>query len=140
MRLSSENFEGIDFDEVNIHLFPRVHTVRIRAVDADYSVLQDLDSTCLPDKKAYIFCPLERKTEIDSFTPTVYKFQPDGFTRVRKGEYVSWKSQKALCYKTFPLVKAINKWNVQTCYIEDVNALVLSIRRHGIYFDEQTST
>ncbi len=50
-----------DFDEVNIHLFPGVRTVRIRAIDSDHSVLEGCGTLCSPGKMAYIFCATKRE-------------------------------------------------------------------------------
>ncbi len=127
-----------DFDEVNIHLFPRVRTVRIRAIDAGHSVLQGCGLQCSPGKTAYIFCATSRKKEVESFRPTIFKFNSGGFTNVRKGEYVSWKPQKAISCETISILDAMKKWTVQACYVPNVDALIANITGEGIYFDEQT--
>ena len=127
-----------DFDEVNIHLFPRVRTVRIRAVDTEHANLQTCGLSCVPSKTAYIFCNAKSRDKVESFNPTVFKFDPVGFTRVRKGEYVSWLPQRAISFETLSIAEAIVKWNVQTCYVPDLDALIEKVTRKGIYFDEQT--
>jgi hypothetical protein len=127
-----------DFDEVNIHLFPRVRTVRIRTVDADHSILQSCGLSYVPGKTAYIYCARKCRVDVESFNPTVFKFNPDGFTRVRNGEYVSWTPQKAISCETFLIGDAIKKWNIEVCYVADLDAIIASIARQGIYFDEQT--
>jgi hypothetical protein len=127
-----------DFDEVNIHLFPRVRTIRVRARDAGHSVLQALRLPCLPGKSAYIFCSASRQSEVEIFKPTIYKFDRRGFTKVRNGEYVSWAPQKAISQETVMISKAIIRWNIQACYVRDIDRLIAALTQADIYFDEQT--
>src|SRR5690348_6678507 len=68
-----------DFDEVNIHLYPRVRTARVRAVDADALTLQRFGLPCVPGKTAHIFCAISCREAVESFSPTVFKFNPNGF-------------------------------------------------------------
>src|SRR4029078_13594915 len=88
------------FAEVNIHLFPRVRTVRVRSVDAGPSRLKSLGLDCSRGVTAHIFAARSRKPEIESFCPTIFKFRPQGFIRVRKGEYVSWQPRAAISSET----------------------------------------
>lgn len=127
-----------DFDEVNIHLFPRVRTVRVRAIDADAARLRTLGLECHPEKTACIFVERSRQKEVEGFCPTVFKFDPNGFTRVRKGEYVSWQPQQAISCETVRLPEALERWNIQACYVEDLNTLIATLSAAGLYFDEQT--
>ena len=127
-----------DFDEVNIHLFPRVRTVRVRSVDADVSTLLDLGLRCSPGRSAYIFIHQARRQEVESFHPTIFKFSLDGFARVRKGEYISREPQQAISSETIAIAEAVKRWNVQTCYVDDLDDLIERLTREGVYFDEQT--
>src|SRR5437870_1826942 len=63
-----------DFDEVTIHLFPRVRTVRVRPVDADWVVLGGLGLVCSPGKAAWVFVGTSRREEVEAFRPTVFRF------------------------------------------------------------------
>ncbi len=78
-----------DFDEVNIHIFPRVRTVRVRSCDAGHLALPSHGPPCLPAKDAWI------------------------------------------------LPEAMARWNVQACYLPDLDHLLADLRRAGIYCDEQ---
>jgi hypothetical protein len=127
-----------DFDEVSIHLFPRVRTVRVRAVDAKAKQLQDLGMTCDSGVTAHIFVPSARQREVESFHPTVFTFQPHGFTRVRRGEYVSWQPQRAISSETISMNEALARWNIEACYVDDLDAVIQTLSNVGIYFDEQT--
>jgi hypothetical protein len=127
-----------DFDEVSIHLFPRVRTVRVRAVDAEATHLRALGMTCCSGMTAHIFVPRSRKREVESFHPTVFKFQPHGFTRVRRGEYVSWQPQTATSSETISMREALATWNTEACYVDDLDVVVRTLSTARIYFDEQT--
>ena len=71
-----------DFDEVNIHLFPRVRTVRVRSVDADISALYDLGVRCTPEKSAYVFVHHSWRKDVEAFTGGSADRRADG-TRAR---------------------------------------------------------
>lgn len=127
-----------DFEEVNIHLFPRVRTVRVRYVDADISKLCGLGLQCTPGRSAYIFIHHSRREEVESFRPTVFKFRVDGFVRVRNGEYISREPQQAISVETISIAEAIKRWNIEACYVDDLDGLIRRLNQEGIYFDEQT--
>ena len=67
-----------------------------------------------------------------------YKFNMNGFVHIRKGEYVSWDPQSAISSETIPIDEAVMRWNVRTCYVDDVDNLIARLKQVGIYFDEQT--
>ena len=127
-----------DFDEVNIHLFPRVRTVRVRARDADLATMHGCGLPADPGRTAYISCAIACRAEVEAFTPTVFTFDPQGFTRVRHGEHVSWVPQRARSCATWSMVDAIRAWNIQVCYVPDLDAVITQLARRGVYFDEQT--
>jgi hypothetical protein len=113
-----------DLDEVNIHLFPRVRTVRVRSVDASLASLHSLGIRCAPGKSAYIFIHESRREEVESFCPTIFTFRTSGFVRVRKGEYVSREPQRAISDETIPMSVALERWNVEACFVESLDALI----------------
>src|SRR5687767_8228915 len=127
-----------DFDEVNIHLFPRVRTVRVRSCDANHSTLKSFGISCHPNKSAYIFSPKSRQGEIEEFAPTIFTFSAHGFKKVRKGEYVSWEPQQAISFETIAISQAIVRWNIQVIYTGDLDQLITRLTQSKIYFDEQT--
>jgi hypothetical protein len=127
-----------DFDEVSIHLFPRVRIVRIRSADVSAARLRKIGLHCEPGKSTYIFVRTSCRVAVESFRPTIYKFHSDGFNRIRRGEYVSWESRQAVSAETISMGEAITRWNIQVLYVDDLDILVDALRRAGIYFDEQT--
>jgi hypothetical protein len=127
-----------DFDEVNIHLFPRVKTVRVRSVDADAWALSGLGVRCTPGRSAWIFVHRSRRDEVEAFHPTVFKFRADGFVWVRNGEYVSRRPQRAIAAETIGMPEALRRWNVEACYVDDLDSLIVRLKQEGIYCDVQT--
>ncbi len=127
-----------DFDEVSIHLFPRVRTVRVRSVDAGSARLEALGLSCSPKKTAHIFINKMHRPVVESFRPTLFTLDSDGFTNVRRGEYVSRKPQRAMAVETLSMAGAIARWNMEACYVDDLDAVIERLRGAGIYFDEQT--
>lgn len=127
-----------DFDEVNIHLFPRVRTLRVRSVDADARRLAALGLRCSPAKTAYIFIHESCRPAVASFRPTIFRFDADGFVRVRRGEYVARAPQCAIAVETLDMADTVARWNVEPCYVENLDHVIDRLRRAGIYFDEQT--
>jgi hypothetical protein len=50
----------------------------------------------------------------------------------------SWQPQQAVSAETISMAEALNRWNVQACYVDDLDALIARLNKDGIYFDEQT--
>jgi len=126
-----------DFEEVSIHLFPRVRVVRVRPADADCNLLQSLGLNCHPGNDAYVFVEESRRAEVEGFKPTIFSFSASGFIRVRRGEYVSRQVQEALGAETIPISEALARWNVAACYVEGLDAVISKLTSAGVYFEEQ---
>ncbi|MGK0337688.1 MAG: hypothetical protein ACJAXW_002689 [Candidatus Azotimanducaceae bacterium] len=127
-----------DFDEINIHLLPRKKSVRVRSQDASCEVLANCGLDISVGKTAYLFVHSSQKETIDQFAPTVYAFENSGFENVRKGEYVSRSAKTASSFETLPMAEAIERWNIEICYLEDIEILIELLRKNEIYFDVQT--
>lgn len=127
-----------DFDEVNIHLFPRVKTARVRAADADAATLLRLGLRCTPDKRAWVFIDQVRRGDVEAFRPTIFSFRPNGFVWVRNGEYVSRTSQRAVACETIGMPETLARWNVEPCYVEDLDTVIDLLKAAGIYCDVQS--
>lgn len=127
-----------DFHEVNIHLFPRGKTVRVRAIDAEPSTLSRLGPRCTPGRSAWMFIDCSRREEVEAFRPTVFSFPAEGFTWVRNGEYVSRAAQRAIASETIGMQEALSRWNIEPCYVNDLDALIDRLKAAGVYCDVQT--
>jgi hypothetical protein len=51
---------------------------------------------------------------------------------------VSWTSQVALSSETMSIAEALERWNVEACYVESLDDVITTLTAAGIYFDEQT--
>lgn len=127
-----------DFDEVSIHLFPRVRTVRVRGRDAEASALAVLGLACRPGARAHIFAPHARAAEVEGFRPTVFRFARTGFACVRNCEYVSREPQRAISCETFAMPEALARWNIAAIFVDDLDPVIAKLSVAGVYFDEQT--
>jgi hypothetical protein len=78
------------------------------------------------------------REDVEAFHPTIFKFRADGFVRVRNGEYISWQPQHAVSAETLSMAEALARWNVEACYVDDLDTLIERLKQRGIYFDEQT--
>jgi hypothetical protein len=127
-----------DFDEVGIHLFPRVRVVRLRAQHADASALLACGIQAAPGVSSYVFIPEARRAEVEVFHPTIFTFHADGFTRVRNGEYMSRLPQRAISCETMPIQEAIRQWRIGVHYVGSMDSVVAALAGRKIYFEEQT--
>jgi hypothetical protein len=126
-----------DLDEVNIHRFPRVRTLRVRARDADLASICGCGLQADPGRTANIGGAIACRAEVEACTPTVFTFDPQGFTRVRHGEQVSWAPQRARSCATWSMAEAIRTWSIQASYVPDLDAVMTQLTRRGVSFEEQ---
>lgn len=128
-----------DFEEISIHLFPRVRVIRVRAQDASDASLSQITGYSLPDdKRANIFIARDRQQSIQQFEPTIYRFDRTTFKNLRRGEYVSYQPCKAIDSLTIALIDAIELWNLHVCFVESLDTVKEQLADADIYFDEQT--
>ena len=123
---------------MTIPLFPRVHTVRVRAADASPATLATCAVTASPDAPAYVFYGAASANEVAHFRPTIWHFHAAGFERVRRGEYVSRTARRPFAAETVSIAAACERWHIQACPVPDLSALAVRLRAAAVYFDEQT--
>ena len=127
-----------DFDEVGIHLFPRVRSVRLRAQHADPSALLACGIEVAQGISSYIFIPEARRAEVEAFHPTIFTFHADGFTRVRNGEYISRLPRRAISSETMPIQHAIRQWRISVQYVSSLDRVLATLAGRGTCCEEQT--
>ncbi len=127
-----------DFDEINIHLLPRTKTVRVRSEDTTYATLESCGFRVSSGKSAYLFVSMTARQEIERFQPTIYRFDNPGLENVRKGEYIARTPQKAIAVETVSMQTVLSRWNIEICFVDDLDAVIETLRENGIYFDMQT--
>ena len=127
-----------DFDEVNIHLLPKIRRMRFwRSLEvlgflAEFSLIY-------PDTaKAVMVADSCNMDQVASFRPTIYTFDSAGFRHVRNGEFISRNPQTALDTETIPFIEAMKRWQFQVFYTTQYEDIAERARSLEIYFDEQT--
>ena len=126
-----------DFDEISIHLFPRVRVVRIRAIDISPDKMLNLGVEWDESKSTYIFVHASFKNQVEAFTPTIYSFKTDGFENIRRGEYISRFAQKSIASEIVSHTEIVSKWKIQIIFVDDLDLWIEKIRQTEIYFCEQ---
>ena len=127
-----------DYDEVTIHLFPRVHTARLWGDDAVDDLRRELGLELGADIRAFVFYEHARAQEVAQFRPTIFHFHRDGFERVRRGEFVFREARRAIAAETLSLDAALARWCVRPCPVTSLDEVMERLRTRGAYFDEQT--
>jgi hypothetical protein len=107
-------------------------------VDTDAATLSQLALSSSPGKSAWVFVDGARRREVETFRPTVFSFRPDGFVLVRNGEYISREPQRAIACETISMTEALIRWNVEPCYVDDLDRVIDLLKANGVYCDVQS--
>ena len=127
-----------DFDEVNIHLLPRVRRLRFWSNETNKALLHDFSLAFTDASNAAIVADSGHEDLVLSFSPTVYTFMKDGFENVRNGEYVSRTPRTAVGCEKLPFVDAIRRWQFTMIFTKRYEENAEAARARKIYFDEQS--
>jgi hypothetical protein len=128
-----------EFDEVNIHLLPRVRRLRVW-LDHEERVrrLRACGFDWPGDPKALLFVARTDQRKVEEFAPTVFAFDRAGFHRTPTHEFVSREAQTAISVETIPIADALRRWRVEVIYVPDTAALEHQLRGAGIDHQIQT--
>lgn len=127
------------FDEINIHLLPKVWRLRVWLDDEDRSArLKRLGFAWRPGSRAIIFALEADRESIESFSPTVYAFERSGFEKTPTDEFISREPRVAVSAETVPFDEARQHWQFDLLYVADSEALVQSFRSAGVDHQIQT--
>jgi hypothetical protein len=128
-----------EFDEVNLHLLPRVRRVRVRLDDPDRSRrVRACGFDWQPGARAVVFVADADRAAVESFAPTVFVFDRSGFERTPTDEFISRQPQTAMSSETIPIAEALARWRLEVIYVDDTVALELQFQRQGIDHQIQT--
>lgn len=128
-----------EFDEINIHLLPRVWRLRVWLDDEERSSrLNRLGFSWAPSSRAVIFAAEQGRLTIESFSPTVFTFERSGFERTPTNEFVSRVPRTALGVETIPLKIARERWRFDLIYVDEPGDLVEKLRSGGVDHQIQT--
>lgn len=112
-----------DFDEISIHLLPRVHRIRVRNSDASRAGLSSLGYQPAPDKKCYLFIHRQDQQQIMAFQPTIYVFENKHFTKTPSNEYISRDPVTAIGTESYTMPEILQKWSIQLIPVESIPEL-----------------
>ena len=127
-----------DFNDVNIHLLPKVPRLRIWLSDRVVNELQKLDIVVESHYTALIIARISDWETIENFCPTINYFDEAGFEITPSQEYISRTPQTAIKVETISIFEAIVRWNIELYFVEDYDGLKLSLKSAGIRYSEQT--
>lgn len=127
------------FDEVNIHLLPKVWRLRVWLDDDDRCRrLRALGFAWAEGSRAVIFAHALDRGLIESFTPTVFAFEREGFEQVPTSEWVSRSPRCAIDRETFAFGEARDRWGFELIYVFDGEELAASLRAASVDHQIQT--
>lgn len=128
-----------EFDEINIHLLPKVWRLRVWLDNEERSKrLERLGFSWKTGSRAVIFALESDRESIESFAPTVYAFDRSGFERTPTDEFVSREPRKAVTAETMSFDQAREQWQFDLLYVSDSDELIQSIRSAGVDHQIQT--
>jgi hypothetical protein len=127
------------FDEVNIHLLPKVWRLRVWLDDEDRCArLRALGFEWLEVARAAIFVHEKDRSKVEEFAPTVFAFEREGFEEVPTREWVSREPRRAIDSVTLAFAEVRSRWDFQIFDIPDGEALTSSLRLNHIDHQIQT--
>jgi hypothetical protein len=127
------------FDEVNIHLLPKVWRLRVWLDDETRGHrLQELGFRWAEGVRAVIFGHASDRDRVESFAPTVFAFERDGFERTPTDEWVSREPRRAIASETFAFAEARERWGFELIYVSDGERLTESLRAASVDHQIQT--
>lgn len=126
------------FDEINIHLFPRVRRVRVWLTEATRPVAAATGLSFGSEHRAVILIAEPDRASVEHFTPTIYSFLEDGFEPVPSNEFICRKPVRAVAQETITLAEAIQRWQIVVQYVDDLDELIARLRAQDLAFNEQT--
>jgi hypothetical protein len=122
-----------EFDEVNIHLLPRVWRLRVWLDSKERSRrLRECGFDWRSGARALLFVAENDRADVEGFAPTVFAFKRSGFERTPTNEFISRVAQTAVSKETISIADALARWQVEIRYVPDAAALEEQLRQAGI--------
>jgi hypothetical protein len=122
-----------EFDEVNIHLLPRVWRLRVWLDSPERSRrVRECGFDWPSGARAVLFVAESDRAEVESFAPTVFAFDRAGFERTPSNEFIARVAQTAVSKETLSITDALARWQVEVLYVPDPAALAAQLRQAGI--------
>lgn len=127
-----------DFEEISIHLFPKIHRIRVRNAEASKLKLVSLGFETDPSKKFYIFAHRKDQRQIMEFEATVYAFEGSHFMKTPSNEYISRHPVEAISSESYTMSEILRRWCIQLILAASVPKLSDIFSDTGIIYSYQT--
>ena len=128
-----------DFEEISIHLFPRIHRIRVRNSEASRRKLLCLGIETDPDKKCYIFVNTEDKRRIMEFEANVHVFEDRHFAKTPSNEYISREPVEAIGSESYGMPEILRRWCILLIPVDSVPELSRIFSDAGVDYSYQTA-
>ena len=127
-----------DFDEISIHLFPKIHRIRVRNSEESRGELSILGFETDAARRCYIFVNREDETRIAEFEANVYVFEVRHFTKTPSNEYISREPVEAVGSESYTMPEILHRWSIQLIPVDSVCALSGILTDAGVVYSYQT--
>ena len=127
-----------EFDEVNIHILPKVRRLRVWNSAENYPTLNALGYSVSTDSKATLFARERDRAAVIGSSATVYVFDREGFTAIPSNEYVARSPKRAIQCETISVPAALERWNVDLRFVADLDQVIALLKERGVRYGEQT--
>lgn len=127
-----------DFEEISIHLFPKIHRIRVKNTKASRLKLASLGFETDPSKKCYIFAHRKDQGQIMEFEATVYAFEDNHFMKTPSNEYISRHPVEAISSESYTMSEILQRWCIQLILVASVPKLSDIFSDSSIIYSYQT--
>ena len=127
-----------DFDEISIHLFPKIHRIRVRNSEISRNELSILGIETDPGKRCFIFVNRGDETQIKEFVANVYIFEYRHFTKTPSNEYISREPVEAIGSEVYAMPEILRLWGIQLITVDSVPDLSRILTDAGVVYSYQT--
>ena len=126
-----------DFEEISIHLFPKIHRIRVRNSEESRGELSILGFETDAARRCCIFVNREEETRIVEFEANVYVFEARHFTKTPSNEYISREPVEAIDSEVYAMPEILKRWSIQLIPVDSVCALSRILADAGVVYSYQ---
>ncbi len=127
-----------DLEEISIHLFPKIHRIRVRNSEESRGELSILGFETDPARRCCIFVNREDETRIVEFEANVYIFEDRHFTKTPSNEYISREPVEAIGSEVYAMPEILHRWSIQLIPVDSVPELSTALTDADVVYSYQT--
>lgn len=127
-----------DFEEISIHLFPKIHRIRVRNSEESRGELSILGFETDAARRCYIFVNRDDERQIKEFEANVYIFEDRHFRKTPSNEYISREPVEAVGSESYTMLEILHQWRIQLIPVDSVRALSSILADAGVVYSYQT--